>query len=38
MERLNAFYSDYAIHHKKAATNADANDGKRYSDAWREAR
>ncbi|WP_246560960.1 class I SAM-dependent methyltransferase [Geobacter grbiciae] len=38
IERLNAFYSDYSVHHKMAATNTDANDGKRYSDEWRETR
>jgi|GEM_PF-1740457 len=38
MERLDAFYSDYSVHLKNSATNADANDGKRYSDEWRETR
>ncbi|MHB1400187.1 MAG: class I SAM-dependent methyltransferase [Trichloromonadaceae bacterium] len=38
MERLNAFYFDYSIHLKQAATNADANDGRRYSNEWRETR
>ncbi len=37
-KRLDAFYSDYSGHLKLSSINPDANDGRRYTDAWRATR
>jgi hypothetical protein len=37
-ERLDVFYTDYSVHHGRAAVNKDNNDGRRYTPAWRQTR
>jgi hypothetical protein len=38
LERLEVFYTDYSVHHGRAAVNKDNNDGRRYTPAWRQTR
>lgn len=37
-DRLDIFYTDYALHHSRAAVNKDNNDGRRYTPSWRQTR